>query len=206
MTTPINLSQIEQNRSTFTPLTYLAMLETMVQEGKTTGENQSADLVHYTKMNLHRMQRLNKTILLESALIDKIKALDVPQTWYVITEAWCGDAAQNIPIFIKCAEYNPLIRVVLLLRDDNLDIMDQYLTAGARSIPKVIGIDESGNELFVWGPRPAGAQVLFTAFKENPQGSFTEFVETIQRWYNQDKGLSLQSEFAVLLDSVLQEK
>lgn len=206
MNNPIALLNRDLNRNTYTPSTYLALMETVVQEGKTTGETQSEDLTHYTKMNLHRLQRLNKTLLLDESLIRKVKALEVPQTWYVITEAWCGDAAQNIPVFIKAAEHNPLIRVILLLRDENLDIMDQYLTSGSRSIPKVISIDENGNELFVWGPRPAAAQVLFTAYKENPQENFSEFIETVQRWYNQDKGKSVQMEMESLLESVLQEQ
>jgi uncharacterized protein YjdB len=206
MNNSASLLAIEINGNTYTPSTYLALMEDVVNQGKTTGENQSEDLAHYTKMNLHRMQRLNKTLTLDEGMIHQVQNLKVRQTWYIITEAWCGDAAQNIPVFIKASEYNPLIRVILLLRDENLDIMDQYLTGGSRSIPKVISLDEKGNELFIWGPRPAAAQVLFTAYKENPQETFSEFVETIQRWYNQDKSQSLQTEIMSLLASVLQEK
>ncbi|MBS4220580.1 thioredoxin family protein [Bacillus sp. FJAT-49711] len=71
----------------------------------------------------------------------------------VITEDWCGDAMLNVPILLKIAEKSGL-EVRMLLRDQNLELMDQYLTNGtARSIPIFIFIDKEGNERAVWGPR-----------------------------------------------------
>lgn len=71
----------------------------------------------------------------------------------VLTEDWCGDAMLNIPILLKIAEASD-IEVRMLHRDQNLELMDQYLTNGrARSIPIFIFIDEAGNEVAKWGPR-----------------------------------------------------
>lgn len=71
----------------------------------------------------------------------------------VLTEDWCGDAMLNIPILLRIAE-QANIEVRMLLRDDNLELMDQYLTNGkSRSIPIFIFIDENGNEVAKWGPR-----------------------------------------------------
>ncbi|MBY7143956.1 thioredoxin family protein [Virgibacillus sp. NKC19-3] len=71
----------------------------------------------------------------------------------VLTEDWCGDAMMNIPILLRIAEKTD-IEVRMLLRDQNLELMDQYLTNGkARSIPIFIFIDEDGNEVAKWGPR-----------------------------------------------------
>lgn len=71
----------------------------------------------------------------------------------VLTEDWCGDAMLNVPVLLKLAE-QAQIPVRLLLRDQNLELMDQYLTNGkSRSIPIFIFIDESGNEIAKWGPR-----------------------------------------------------
>ena len=71
----------------------------------------------------------------------------------ILTEDWCGDAMLNVPILFRIAE-KANIDVRLLLRDDNLELMDQYLTNGkARAIPIFIFIDEAGNEVAKWGPR-----------------------------------------------------
>lgn len=76
----------------------------------------------------------------------------------VLTEDWCGDAMVNVPILLKIAE-KANIDVRMLLRDQNLELMDQYLTNGtARAIPIFIFIDEAGNEVAVWGPRAPEAQ------------------------------------------------
>lgn len=71
----------------------------------------------------------------------------------VLTEDWCGDAMMNIPILLRLAG-NADIDVRMLLRDENLELMDQYLTNGrSRSIPIFIFVDEHGNEVAKWGPR-----------------------------------------------------
>lgn len=76
----------------------------------------------------------------------------------VLTEDWCGDAMVNVPILLKIAE-QANIDVRMLLRDQNIELMDQYLTNGtARAIPIFIFIDEAGNEKAVWGPRAPEAQ------------------------------------------------
>ncbi|MFD2760717.1 thioredoxin family protein [Lentibacillus juripiscarius] len=71
----------------------------------------------------------------------------------ILTEDWCGDAMLNIPILIRIAEKAGM-PVKFLPRDENLELMDQYLTNGtSRSIPKFIFINSNGNEVAVWGPR-----------------------------------------------------
>ncbi|TDQ42951.1 thioredoxin family protein [Aureibacillus halotolerans] len=71
----------------------------------------------------------------------------------VLSADWCGDAALCVPIFQRIAEESN-ITLHFLLRDDNLELMDQYLTNGtSRSIPKFIFINEAGHETMVWGPR-----------------------------------------------------
>ncbi|WP_156288541.1 thioredoxin family protein [Oceanobacillus salinisoli] len=76
----------------------------------------------------------------------------------VLTEDWCGDAMLNIPILLKIAEKAGM-EVRMLLRDENLELMDQYLTNGkSRSIPIFIFVDEQGNEVAKWGPRAKKVQ------------------------------------------------
>ncbi|KAA6440207.1 thioredoxin family protein [Dyadobacter flavalbus] len=184
---------------------YMELMEKVVLENTTTGLKQSEDLKHYTRLNLSRMQRLNKKVTVNEDLKKTISQFQFPQTWFILTEAWCGDAAQNIPSIVALALFNSQITVKLLLRDENPEIMDAYLTNGGRSIPKLIALDENFNELFTWGPRPAGAQEMLKAYQANPVKPYMEFAEDIQRWYISDKTESIQKELKELLEGVLIE-
>jgi hypothetical protein len=181
---------------------YMHLMETVVLENRTTGAKQSETLSHYTKLNLARMHRLNRNATIHDLLRAAVDQIDFPQTWYILTEAWCGDAAQILPAIVAASLSNPLITVRLLLRDENSELMDAYLTNGGRSIPKLIAVDDDFNELFTWGPRPAGAQALLLEYKANPMKSYSEFSEDIQRWYIADKTESLQIELQALLEAV----
>ncbi|WP_353722470.1 thioredoxin family protein [Dyadobacter sp. 676] len=194
-----------RNRA-YTYSEYMHLMETVVLENRTTGPKQSESLSHYTKLNLARMQRLNKKAEIHDSLREAADQIDIPQTWYILTEAWCGDAAQNIPTIVAASLSNPLITARLLLRDENPELMDAYLTNGGRSIPKLVAVDNDFNELFTWGPRPAGAQALLKEYKANPVKSYSEFSEDIQRWYIADKTESIQRELQALLEAVPMEK
>jgi hypothetical protein len=185
---------------------YMLLMEKVVAENRTTGPKQSEEYAHYTKMNLARMQRLNKTVTVDEELTKLVEQISIPQTWYILTEAWCGDAAQNLPVIATAALTNPSITVKLLLRDENPDLMDAYLTNGGRSIPKLIAVDADFNELFTWGPRPAGANELMLQQKAEPAKTIKDFVEDIQRWYIADKTKSIQKELTAILQGVFAEK
>lgn len=184
------------NRTVYTYQEYLDLTARLLEEGKTTGENHSEDMLHYTRMNQQRMKRLDKKVVLTSELENVVQNLDHKYTLLVLTEAWCGDAAQNVPIMAKIADSTPNIEIRLVLRDENLDLMDQYLTNGGRSIPKMIIIDEtSGDVEGTWGPRPAPVQEMVMARKamtEKPP--YSEFVVEVQKWYNKDKTATAQQE------------
>ena len=204
-----NLGELLQNgieRNIYSYPDYMLLMELVVMEQRTTGPKQSEELNDYTRLNLHRMQRLNKTAVLSESLKAAVNQIKTPQTWYILTEAWCGDAAQNIPVLAAMAKLNPLINLKLLLRDENPDLMDRYLTNGGKSIPKLIVVDEDLNEILNWGPRPAGAQHMMELYKENPVKSFKEFAEDIHRWYAADKTQSVQKELLSILQGVLVEK
>jgi hypothetical protein len=146
------------------------------------------------------MHRLEKTVVINDSLKGKIKAVNSKWTWLILTEGWCGDAAQNIPIIEKIAAENPNIQTRYILRDENLALMDQYLTNGARSIPKLIALDtEALEELGTWGPRPQEAMDRF--YEMRAEGLEKPVImENIQRWYIQDKNQSIQREFETLVE------
>ncbi len=179
---------------------YLKLIDDLLLEGKTTGENQSEAMFGYGKLNRQRMKRLEKTVMLNDSLKETARNVEANWIWLVITEGWCGDAAQNIPIIEKIAAENSYIETRYLLRDENLELMDKYLTFNARSIPKLICLDaKTFEEIGTWGPRAQAAMDYFFEMKhqglEKPQ-----MMENMQRWYNQDKEESLQAEFEKLFE------
>lgn len=179
---------------------YLTLIDEKIAQKASTGHEQNQMLTDFTKLNRARMKRLDKTqqILPELEIITK--EITDKQVWLVLTESWCGDAAQNVPVLQKLAEMNPLIDLRLVLRDDNDELMQKYLTNGGKSIPKLIAVSaDLEKELFTWGPRPAAAQVEVKRLLDE-NGGFNEKVkEGIQIWYNHDKGISMQHELMELL-------
>ena len=177
---------------------YTGLLDSLSAEGKTTGTDQSESRINYGRLNIARMRRLDKTVELESSVRSEIGSVNVDWVWLIITEGWCGDAAQNIPVIEKIAAANPGIETRYVLRDENPELMDQFLTNGTRSIPKLIAIDRStGRVLGTWGPRPKVVQDLFT--EQRSQGiEKSVILENVQRWYLADRGRSLQKELAEL--------
>ena len=178
---------------------YRSLIERLAEAGRTTGPNQSDALANFTRLNFKRMERLDKTIEIGNEVGSIMRANRVQQIWLVITEAWCGDAAQNIPIIEKIAAESGIIQTRFILRDENPELNDRFLTYGARSIPKLIALDAESHEvLWTWGARPKAAQDLFVTSHE--QGAEkSAIMEQLQRWYNEDKGRSIQAEFVGLL-------
>jgi hypothetical protein len=177
---------------------YRSLLDRLLAEGKTTGADQSEAMLGYGRLNRARMKRLETTAVLDEVVESAIANLDVDWIWLILTEGWCGDAAQNIPVIEKIAAANHGIETRYLLRDENLELMDRYLTNGSRSIPKLIAIDrKSGNVLGSWGARPQAAQELFYRLKDEGLEK-PAIMEQVQRWYLADNGLSLQREFVEL--------
>ncbi len=178
---------------------YVKLIDDLLLDGKTTGANQSEAMFNYGKLNRQRMHRLEKTVKLNDSLVEKAKNNRRKMIWLIITEGWCGDAAQNIPTIEKIAAASDSIETRYVLRDENLELMDAYLTNNSRSIPKLIALDATTlKEIGTWGPRAAAAMDLFYELK-NQNLEKPAIMEKIQRWYLQDKEKSLQSEFENLL-------
>lgn len=176
--------------------TYYELMTKLVEAGKTTGPNQSESMVHYTKMNLQRMKRLTKKANIRPDLIETFAKLPGEYIWLVITEAWCGDAAQIVPIFDALVQQLPNTELSMVLRDELPELMDAFLTNGSRAIPKLIILEKESLEVVsTWGARPAPAQVLVEEYKANPnKPDYQEFNVTLQKWYNKDKTVTLQAE------------
>ena len=184
-------------------LEYRTTISLLIKEGKSTGNEQSEDLLNYSQLNEVRMNRLEKTIKISVENIQKMQSLEKEYIWLVISEGWCGDAAQILPIITKMADFSSQIDLKIVFRDDNEPLMNLFLTNGAKAIPKLIVLDK--NALAVlgdFGPRPEGAKQLILDYKAK-NGVVDETAKTtLQLWYLQDKGLSTQNEIINLMMSL----
>ena len=181
---------------------YRRLIDAFLMVGKSTAKKESESLVEYSKLNVVRMNRLDKTTAIIPELEERIRTITAPQTWLILTEGWCGDAAQIIPVLQKMTALNNHIQLKCLLRDENLELMDQYLTNGtSRSIPKLVVLDENNNELFSWGPRPAALQELYYHMKANAMNNDV-IKEEIHKWYAKDKTVSIQKDILALLENI----
>lgn len=158
----------------------------------------NAAFIEYTRLNKSRINRWLKTGLLLPEAKEIISSISSPQQWILITEAWCGDAAHSNPFIYLLSKLNPLIELKIILRDDEPEWIENYLTNGNRSIPKLIVRDEKGNDLLTWGPRPAECQDLVVKNKMNGMDP-AEAKKITQQWYNADKGQSVQKEILGLI-------
>ena len=188
-------------QNTYTYQEYRDLVSNLLAEGKSTGPNQSEDLTNYSMLNDRRMKRLDKTIKISEETRQKVQALKETQTWLVLTEGWCGDAAQNLPVLNKIAELNENINMKFVLRDENLELMDLFLTNGGRSIPKLIALDKNNNVLKTWGPRPSFANSMVAEYKAKNGNLDAQFKQDLQVWYNKDKGKNTQEDFIAFVKS-----
>ena len=171
---------------------YRDLMIELVENNSTTGNDKSEAMAEYTKLNDRRMKRWDKTIKISEEAKETFSNLDAKQTWLVITESWCGDAAHVVPVMNKLAELNENINFKVVLRDDNDALMNQFLTNGGKAIPKLIMLDETSNKVInSFGPRPAEATQMVVDYKAKHGKITPEFKEELQLWYNKDKGQSV---------------
>lgn len=179
---------------------YRLLVKQLANENSNTGKEKTEALANYTKLNDKRMKRWDKTIKISDTAKKKILDYNQKTTWLIITESWCGDAAHVIPALNKIAELNTNIDVKIVLRDENLELMDMFLTNGGRAIAKVVMIDNStGEVLNTYGPRPSEATSYVNRFKAKHGKLTPEFKEDLQHWYNKDKGQNIIEDITKLL-------
>lgn len=186
----------DQLNASFSWPEYIKLFENLVTEGKTTGENQSDEMVHYTKLNLSRTKRGGKTLRITPTLQDTLMALNEDWLWLAITEPWCGDAAQILGAVAAISNYSPHIEMRTILRDKTPELMDQFLTNGGKAIPIVICVRKSDNRILGhWGPRPAPMQKMVMDYKADHQGvAFDDFVQRLHKTYVNDQSATLMAE------------
>jgi len=131
-------------------------------------------------------------------MVARVEALEGRWHLLVLSEDWCGDAFNTVPVIAALADAASNLELRVLARDRNLDLMDAHLTGGSRSIPVVIVLDDAFRERGWWGPRPRPLQEWFLSEGKllEPADRYRE----IRRWYARDRGLTTLEEVVSLLE------
>jgi hypothetical protein len=150
------------------------------------------------RKNVDLWAALWKHARVDEDFVRRVTAL--PGVWHllVLSEDWCGDAVNTVPVVARLAERSPNIDLRVLGRDDNPDLMDAHLTGSSRSIPVVIALDESFQERGWWGPRPTVLQHWVSG-----QGQLLEKTARYREariWYARDQGRTTLEEVVSMLE------
>jgi hypothetical protein len=164
----------------------------LTAQNGTTGPEQTAAYIQYTRLNDQRMRRWDKTLKLSEEEKLQIQTFNKKVYWLVITESWCGDAAPSLPVMNKVAQLTDGIDLRIVLRNEQPALMDAFLTNGKMSIPKLIMVDKTSLDVLgTWGPLPAKATEMATDFREQHGALTPAFKESLQQWFNLDKGRNI---------------
>lgn len=203
MTTPTPALRPEQLAAAYTYQAYRQLIDDLLADGKTTGPEQSALLTDFTALNVQRMHRLDKTVQVQPALAAAAAGLHHHYIWLIITEGWCGDAAQLVPVFEAVAQASAgHLRTRYVLRDEHPALIDQYLTSGGRAIPKLLVLHpDTLTEITHWGPRPAPAAALVRTLKAEGM-THDDFIRELHTWYAHDRTQTTQTELLALVQGL----
>lgn len=153
----------------------------------------------YLEINRQRVRRIQKSLVLTSEIKTAVTAVSRGSKWLILNEHWCGDGAQILPVLDAVGQASSgQLTVRVLYRDQNLGLMDRFLTQGGRSIPKTIALDADFDVVADWGPRPMQAMNLVRAKKADPEEA-PHYARHLHKWYAQDRQVSIQAEILVHL-------
>ncbi len=162
-----------------------------------------AKLLPYYQEGQARMDRITPTVTLLPELQAAVSQLTQRYIWAIITEGWCGDGSETVPIIEAVAQASGgHLETRYFLRDANLDLMDRYLTNGGRAMPIAVVLHaDSLAEAGVWGPRPTPLQAIVQDLKarEVPGKDVTTQVHA---WYDQDATRTTQHELLALVQKL----
>ena len=159
-------------------------------------------MIHFLNYNWERQARVHDEYTPSDDLRAAVDRLDESQLWMVLTEPWCGDSAFLLPVIAEAAALTDHVTLRILLRDDNLDVMDQYLTDGSRSIPKLVAFAEEGTERFMWGPRPDGPRKRFAELKEEYDDKM-QVIEELVAYYEDGAWREADAELAEAIEAAV---
>lgn len=163
------------------------------------------ELVPYYAINLKQSRDIRKNFRYNPGMEKKAKSFNAELKFLVISEGWCEDASQIVPIVDRLAETIG-IECKIIFRDENLELMEEYHTNGSFSVPIIIGVTPEGEEAFRFGPRPAKAMEFTNRFKKDPDKySKDDFIEDLDRYYLENHGQDIITEILTLIEEYTKE-
>jgi len=159
-----------------------------------------ADYMQHSEKNLERFRENYEKTTLEPEDAGFFASIATPLKVLILAEDWCGDVVQSLPPIVRILEQSPSIAYRIFRRDENLDIMDRYLTDGSRAIPYLVFMDDGLNELARWGPRPDECQAIMRDNKGRIP--MEEIYPRIRSWYRQHGNGPLVSEIRAVLEGI----
>ncbi|MEO6525354.1 MAG: thioredoxin family protein [Gemmatimonadaceae bacterium] len=134
----------------------------------------------------------------DGEFVRRVAALGGSWHLLVLSEDWCGDAVNTVPVIAKLAALSANVDLRVLARDENLDLMNEHLTGVSRSIPAVIALDEEFHERGWWGPRPTILQHWTHGDGQTLEKA--DRYREVRRWYARDRGRTTLEEVVAMLE------
>lgn len=161
---------------------------------------QDKEFAEYYRLGIQRMNRMDEKYLPNEEQVEQLAKKKFDGNILIISEAWCGDASQVLPVVSKFFEQ---FDVRISYRDQEPSLIHNFLTDGSQSIPIVIILDKNLNYINHWGPRPQYGKDLLAQHKADPE-NFTkdEFYVKLQTYYAKNRGLDTITEILNLIPSV----
>jgi len=141
---------------------------------------------------------LYKRAVVPEAILARAKRLSQPWHLLILSEEWCGDSINTLPLVVRLIEAMPGADMRIVERDKNLDLMDAHLTGASRSIPVIMLLDGDYVERGWWGPRPRPLQEwVISEGRSLPKDDRYKEVRT---WYARDHGITSLSELLDIME------
>jgi hypothetical protein len=174
------------------------MTETITMRGRYLGAPEFEEMLASATQNADLWATVWRRAVVPDELVQRVAELRGAWHLLVLSEDWCGDAWNTVPIIARMAQLAPNVDLRVLARDQNLDLMDAHLTGTSRSIPVVIVLDEDFNERAWWGPRPKALQqwVVGPGQTLEKDARYRE----IRSWYARDKGRTTLEEVVGMME------
>lgn len=159
---------------------------------------QEIDYKQYYELGLQRMDRTLKKYIPDEEQLKELAAKNFDGKILIISEAWCGDASATVPALVTFFKGHNEVKI--FLRDNDKSLINQFLTNGTESIPKVIILDKDFNVKDSWGPRPQYGKELLMKHKADPEGyPKDQFYNDLQLYYAKNRGKDAVQEILDLL-------
>jgi Thioredoxin len=187
------LSDIIQNSPSLSLSEYEQIVEGVLLQNST--KDYEAKMHSYILKNREVEQNIQSNITLNKRFFNRLLKVE-NLTIGLITEAWCLDACVILPLLRGIIAVNPEIEIKIFLRDNNEELMNEYLTNGSKSIPILFGIDSSNQEIFRWGPRSANAKATLEPVKD---AEYSIKYQVLSSFYLSDLTMDIQNELVDLI-------